>query len=311
MSFSYKRLFPSRSLRHKILSSLSWVSDERMIRLQYLIKTGRQLNLLDPKRYTEKLQWYKLNYRDPLMSECVDKIDVRSYLEKNGFGNILPKVYGTYSSAEEISFELLPRQFVIKNSLGSGNNDVIICRNKDLLDVEEVRDRVRRWLEPKRQKKHPGREWVYEREKGSRILIEEYLEPEDSESELIDYKFFFFNGKTSYMYVIADRRSGIDCQLGVFECPEFRKLDVSRVDERAIKADIQKPPNLNKMIEIGEKLAEPFPHVRVDLYDLGPKKGVRFGELTFFDGSGYFHFDPDDFDYILGAEFCLPKQRYM
>ena len=105
---NYKKIFRSREMRQNILNLLSFVPDKQMVELQYLIKTGRKLNLTNPRRFTEKLQWYKLYYKNPLMIQCVDKYDVREYVKSKGLGDILIPCYGVYDSPEEIDWDALP-----------------------------------------------------------------------------------------------------------------------------------------------------------------------------------------------------------
>ena len=107
-------------MRIKILRLLNFIPDKQMVRIQYKIKTGRKLNLKNPQRYTEKLQWYKLYYRNPLMLKCADKYDVREYVKNCGLDNILNECYGVYNTPEEIDFNKLPNKFVIKDTLGGG-----------------------------------------------------------------------------------------------------------------------------------------------------------------------------------------------
>ena len=141
----YKKIIKNRETRLKILSLLNWIPDKYMLMLQYRIKTGRKLNLKDPKRYTEKIQWYKLNYRDPIMAKCADKYTVREYIKDIGLSDILNEIYQVYNSSEEIDFDKLPEEFVLKSTNGGGGNEVIICRDKSNLDKEEVLKRVSNW----------------------------------------------------------------------------------------------------------------------------------------------------------------------
>ena len=115
---NYRNIFKSRDTRLKILKMLRFIPDSLMLKLQYRIKLGKKLNLKNPKRYTEKLQWYKLNYRDPLMAKCADKYAVRNYIESQGLENILNPLYGVYDRAEDIDFDALPAKFVMKDTLG-------------------------------------------------------------------------------------------------------------------------------------------------------------------------------------------------
>lgn len=305
----YKRVFKTKESRAFVLHMLDWVPDEAMVRLQYRLKTGRRLDLEHPSRFTEKLCWYKLFYRDRLMSQCADKYEARDYVRSCGLERLLPECYGVFRSPDDIDFDALPGRFVLKDTLGGGNNEVVVCRDKEGLDIDSAMAAMTAWTRPGRHRKHAGREWVYDRDEGSRIIVEELLEPEPPVAELIDYKFFFMNGKSSYLYVLCDRMPGEGGQLGVFETSSFKQVPVWRADERRLSRVVPKPPNYSEMVAAAERLAAPFPEARVDLYDLGPEKGIRFGELTFFDGSGYFKYEPDEFDLVMGHLFRLPEGR--
>ena len=300
---NYKDLIKSRKTRIKILQLLSFIPDEIMLKLQYRIKTGRKLNLKNPQRFTEKLQWYKLNYRNPLMVQCVDKYDVRKYIEDCGLGNILNEMYGVYDSPEEVDFTILPNEFVIKDTLGGGGNAVIIVSDKLKMNEDAVRQQMLQWVNEPTDKKSPGREWVYDGRK-HRIFIEKYIESDFDEGGLIDYKFFCFNGRAEYLYVIADREVGKKAGLGVFD-RNYKYLNVCRCDEAPLTRNIEKPNNFEELLYVAEKLAAPFPEARIDLYN--QHNQIMFGEITFFDGSGYMTFEPDEFDYELGKSFILNK----
>ena len=122
----------------------------------------------------------------------------------------------------------------------------------------------------------------------------------EKKNNLIDYKFFCFNGEPKYLYVVTDRKPGEYAYFGVYDI-DFNKLPVYRRDERRQVEAVLKPKNYEEMVEIARRLSADFPHVRVDLYNIDGK--IFFGELTFYDGSGYFHYDPDSFDYEMGACF--------
>ena len=133
----YKKIFKSRKLRLAILELLSFIPDKLMIKIQYYIKIGRKLNLKNPQRYTEKLQWYKLNYKNPLMIKCVDKYDVREYVKDCGLENTLNECYGIFNSPDEINFDALPNKFVLKDTLGGGGNSIIICDDKSKANIKK------------------------------------------------------------------------------------------------------------------------------------------------------------------------------
>lgn len=303
----YKKLIKSRKLRLAILRFLNFLPDKWMIRFQYRVKTGRTLNLKDPERFTEKLQWYKLYYRDPLMAKCVDKGDVREYVADCGCGELLNECYGIFDSVEEIDFAALPDSFVVKSTLGGGGNSVVIVEDKSKLDIPALKQQMDPWVRENEHRKNAGREWPYNSGRAhSRIIIEKYLDAAASEGGLIDYKFFCYNGEPAWMYVVADRELGNGAGFGIFDV-DYNRMDITRQDERVLLRDVPKPENFDTMLEMCRKLSKPFPEVRVDLYNHRGK--IIFGELTFFDGSGYIPFDPDEADYLLGEKFVLPERN--
>lgn len=302
----YKKIIKSRKTRLAILRFLSFVPDPWMVRLQYRIKTGRRLDLKNPQRFTEKLQWYKLRYRDPLMVKCVDKADVRDYVASCGLADILVPLIGIYERVEDIDFDALPQQFVMKNTLGGGGNSVLVCRDKSALDREETRRLLQSWLDRDSHQKDAGREWPYYSGKKTRIIIEEYLPSDPAEGGLIDYKFVCFAGKTDYLYAVADRALGNGAGFGFYD-RQFHELGYTRSDERKLERKLTKPENFEDLIRAAETLSRPFPQARLDLYSVNG--AVRFGEITFFDGSGYMNYDPDEFDFTLGADFIIPKKE--
>lgn len=288
-----------------ILDILSFIPDKAMIKLQYRIKTGRKVNLKNPERYTEKLQWYKLYYRDPKMAQCADKYEVRKFVEDMGYKDILNEFCGVYESPDEIDFSALPEKFVLKDTLGGGGSAVIVCTDRETADFEDYKKQMRDWVNIK-PVRGGGREWVYYYNKPKhRIICEKYIEHENSVS-LTDYKFFCFGGKCKYIYVITNRRLGKDAEIGIYD-RDFNLLPYYRVGEGKPVHLVKKPQRLDEMIEIAEKLSARFPHVRVDLFY--EKNEIIFGELTFFNGSGYIEFEPDEFDFILGKEFKLPEKN--
>lgn len=296
---NYKAIFRSQELRFKVLCILRFIPDKMMLRIQYSIKTGRLLNLKNPERYTEKLQWYKLYYRHPLMTLCSDKHKVRSYVEEKGLGRFLTNIYGVYNDVDEIDFNTLPDSFAIKLTNGSGANYFV--RNKAEEDLDKVRKIIKKWYSTR--KADYGREWCYYNVKPS-ILVEELLN-RDSNNDIPDYKFFCFDGKVKYLYVMVDYVDNHSTGRCSFFTPEFKQLPYRRSEYMEINREITRPSNFDEMVDIAEKLSKDFPHVRVDLYNIEGR--IIFGELTFYNASGYTLFSPDEFDYILGKEFNLPN----
>ncbi len=298
----YKKIIKKRSLRLKLLRTLSFVPDRLMLKFQYRIKTGRKLDLKNPKRYTEKIQWYKLYYKDPLMIQCVDKYDVRKYVEDCGLGVILNKCYGVYDNPEEINFDNLPDQYVLKDTLGSGGNSVLIVKDNRNLDRLDAVNQMKQWVKINNCMRDGGREWPYYSGKKHRIIIEEFIESKPENGGLIDYKFLCFYGKVALLYVLADRQIGQGAECGFFSS-DFVQLPYTESDELPLKRYIPKPTNFYELKKVAERLSEPFPCARIDLYNEGEK--IRFGEITYFDSSGYMTFDPDELDYELGKNFII------
>ena len=171
---NYKRLVKDQSLRFAILKALKWVPDRIMIPLQYRIKVGRRPNLKNPQRYTEKLQVYKMKYRNPVMGQCVDKYDVRDYVLSKGLESILIPIYGVYNNPAEINFENLPNSFVLKTTDGSGGRNVLVVNDKGELNIKEARIQLQSWMNEK--DINAGREWAYTLIPKGRILAEKKLE---------------------------------------------------------------------------------------------------------------------------------------
>lgn len=292
----YKRIIPKK-LRFRILRFLAFVPDGMMLQLQYWIKLKRRLNLKSPQRYTEKIQWYKLNYHNPIMSICVDKYRVREYLHSKNLDNIAVKLYGVYDSVEQIEWNKLPTKFIIKTTNGSGTN--IICKDSSKLNRKDVCRKLHTFFQ--QSSASAGREWPYAQIR-PQIIIEELLENTSSEeSGISDYKILCFNGKPQYIIYDVDRF--VSHKRNIYSL-EWKNLYIE-TDCPGIKRKIEPPQNLAEMLKIAEILSADFPAVRVDLYLVNGK--IYFGELTFYPWSGYVQFKPDSFDFELGIKFDLVK----
>jgi hypothetical protein len=300
----YKNVIRSQNARLKILNSLKFIPDKYMLQIEYYLKTGNFLNLKKPKRYTEKIQWYKLYYRDPLMKCCADKYLVRNYIKSKGYESILNELYAVYDSAEDIKFDMLPNSFAIKCSVGGGLNYFV--QDKSIENINGIKKMVNKWLS------HEynlygylyGREWCY-KDQPPKILIEKLL-PKNDSNDIPDYKFFCFNGKVFCLYTMIDYSDDhAKGKLGFFD-RNFKQLPVYRLDFAPIREAIEPPECFSSMLTIAEDLAKDFPHVRVDFYNVHGK--VVFGELTFYNASGFTKFSIDKFDYIMGDQFILPQK---
>ena len=209
-----------------------------------------------------------------------------------------------YDSANDIDWEMLPNQFVMKDTLGSGGNSIIVVKDKNTVNISELKKQATEWTSIPAHRRYGGREWPYYSGKNHRIIIEKYMNCESVAGGLIDYKFFCFDGKPLWVYVVADRIIGKGGGVGIYDV-NFNKREVTRVDERPLERVIEKPSTYELMKVISGKLSEDFPEARIDLYEVDGR--VQFGEITFYDGSGYMTFNPESFDEEFGKAFILPE----
>lgn len=267
-----------------IAPMLTVVSPELNTRLLFWQKFGRKLNLEDPKTLNEKILFLKLRSyeKDVLVRQCADKYAVRDYVKDLGFEEILVPLLGTYDSPDEIEWDKLPPQFVIKWNFGCGFN--IICRDKEEFDIESSKKMLKKWGNNKYYLSHSEMQY---KNTPKKIIIEEYLTSDNGAPLPDDYKFYCFNGKVIYILVCANRR-----YKGTHAIADYvffdRDWNVMPYSEYAIKnidnIHINKPRLLENAIAIAEKLCAPFDFVRTDLYILDNK--IYFGELTFTPAGG-------------------------
>lgn len=288
----YKRLIKSRDLRFKILNALKWIPDNVMLSFQYRVKMGRKCNLKNPQRWTEQLQLYKMNYRNEVLHKCVDKYEVREYVKSKGCEACLVNLLGVWEQASDIDFQTLPSQFVLKTTNGGGGLNVVLVKDKNLIDKKFVTQSLDHDL---KRGTNGGREWAYVDMNKPRIICEELLVNKiNPEAGIEDFKFLCFNGEPKYIIVDKDRY--IDHKRNFYTI-DWHRVDVT-TDHEQFDTDYPRPKNLEIMLDVARKLSSDFPFVRVDLYNIDGR--IYFGELTFYPWSGYVQFTPDEFDYELG-----------
>lgn len=270
---------------------------EQAVHEDYLRHTGHRLDLNDPRRFTEKIQWYKLRYRNPLMPVLADKVAVKEYLAERGYGHLLNETIAVYDSVEQIRLEELPDRFVLKAAHASGWN--LICRDKaDLMRRWPAWKRVlRTWL---RQdfSRYSG-EWHYG-QMPRRIICERYLE--NAAESLDDYKFFCFDGEPRLIQMDTGRFSR---HVQQYYTTDWQRVDMQVIANPEGTEPAPRPEHLDEMLTLARELTAGFPQVRLDLYEYAGK--VCFGEFTFFDGNGYYRMNPDRYDFIMGDWFVLPE----
>lgn len=294
-----KHLKRPQNLFYKIVCLRpEWIKNDKLyLEARYSLSFGRRLRLENPQTFSEKLQWLKLFDRKPEYIQMVDKYAAKEYVAKKVGQNYVVHNYGVWDKVEDIEWDKLPNQFVIKTTHDSGG--IVICRDKSLLDTKEAEKKLKKGMESDFY--YEGREWPY-KNVPHRIIAEEYLMPDPETNDLPDYKFFCFNGHPKYCQLISGRGKRL--------CSDFYDKEwkhQSFHEPRNIPfADnsFKKPENYEKMWEIASILSEGIPFIRVDMYNVKGK--IYCGELTFFPTSGYGGFNPEDWDYRFGEMLVLP-----
>jgi len=266
------------SFRNFVFNVLSILPDKAYLKIRYFQRMHKRLDLKNPKTFNEKLQWLKLYDRDPLYTKLVDKYQVREYVkEKIGEEYLIP-LLGVWDRFDDINFDELPDEFVLKVTHDSGG--LVICKDKSKFDREKARKKINSAL------KHnyylENREWPY-RNVPRRIIAEKYIS--DGTGVLNDYKLMCFNGKVDNIILCLGRFSEEGVKFYHFDkdwnyLPHCLHKEVA---ENVLSA--YKPDKLTEMIRIAEILAEGLAHIRVDLYYVNGK--IYFSELTFYQSSGF------------------------
>lgn len=284
----------SSKLKNIICKGLAVVPTKTYLKVMYKIKTGRKLNLKNPVAYSEKINWMKIYDKNPLYTQLADKYEVRKYVsERIGEEHLIP-LLGIWDKFDDINFDELPENFVLKCTHDFGS--VVLVDDKSKMDVNEVKKAINSEL--KYNFYYRGREWVYKNIK-PRIIAEQYMNL--GRGRLIDYKFFCFGGKVEYLYVVTGRGGDVkyDFRDRNFNHVEMASGDVNPSD------NAQKPEVYDQMIVIAEKLADGIKNVRVDLYDIDGK--IYFGEMTFYHAGGMSAITPYEMDVKFGESFIMEK----
>ena len=289
--------------RRKLLGVLERVApkmpipDKVYLHIKYYCRMGKCLHLRNPQTFSEKVQWLKLYGRRPIDTILSDKYAVKEQISKMiGCQYVIPLI-GVWDKFDDIDFDKLPNQFVLKCTHDSGG--IVVCKDKSQLDKEKARRVISRGLDRDF--------YVFSREKAyknipRRVIAEEYKE-DKSTGELRDYKFFCFNGEPKLLFVASDRQvKGEETKFDFFDM-DYNHLPFTNGHPNA-EVPPQKPVCFEEMKEIAAKLSKGIPHVRVDLYEVNGK--VYFGEMTYSHWGGMTPFEPEAWDYKLGSWIHLP-----
>lgn len=266
------------------------IPDKYFLSIRYWMFFHRGINWKSPERFTEKIQWLKIYQRNSQYTIMVDKYLVKQYIENRiGKQYVIPTL-GVWENVQEIDFNKLPDQFVLKCTHDSGG--VFICKNKREFDIKSVKKKIRKRLKSKYYLL--GREWAYKDVK-PRIIAEEYLIDKKT-NDLRDYKIFCFNGIPKLIQVDFDRFT--NHKRNIFTT-DWEMIDAEIQYPSEASIDIPKPKCLNEMLNLASTLSTGIPYLRTDFYVVNEK--IFFGELTFYHGSGFENFRPDSLDYTVGS----------
>lgn len=280
----------------------SFISDERYAKKYYKNQTGRELNLQNPITFDEKLWWLKLNYKNPLMTICSDKYLVREYVKEQGLECILNELYGVYYSVDTIDVSKLPEDFFLKCNHISGGN--MKCNKADF-SLLEVKKKLGVFLNVNYF--FYSREWNYKNIKP--CIIAEKVLKDNSKLPFLDYKFMCFSGEPKLLFLDIgvcreDGSHSEEYYRNIYDM-DFNPVAIKETREHYDYTKIRKPENFGFMIECARKLSKPFPHCRVDLYNINGV--VIFGEITFFHGGGCNDIQPKEAAVRMGNWIVLER----
>jgi hypothetical protein len=294
-----KTLYKFPEVKNFIYTAMKIIPDETYLKMLYRIKIGEKLNLSTPQTFNEKLQWLKLHDRKPEYTKMVDKLEVKKYVsELIGEQYIIPTL-GVWDNFDNIDFNSLPNQFVLKCTHDSGG--LVICKDKKSLDKTAAKSKIEMAL--KRNFYYVAREWPYKNVK-PRIIAEEYMADSGKKNgdvvddNLTDYKIFCFDGVPKLIMTVRDRQLGSGKSLHRIYDTDWNITDIDLDHRGGEKVSEARPDQLNEMLNIASVLSKGIKHLRVDLYIVDGK--IFFGELTFYHMSGFENWYPKEWNKKLG-----------
>lgn len=302
------RVIFDQNMRVSVLGARGFyhtMPDEEYLKRLYKLNFGRDLDLENPCTFNEKLQWLKLHNRKPEYTMMVDKYKVREYIKEQLGEEYLIPLLGVWDDPDEIDFDALPNQFVLKCNHNSGLG-MCICKDKSRLNIAKVKARLRKGMA--QDYYMTGREWPY-KDVPRKIICEKFMvdhsDWEGSDQGLTDYKFYCFDGEAKVVMIASDRYSKKQTRFDYFD-RDYHQLSMTWGNPNS-EIPPAKPACYEEMLTIADRLSAGIPHVRVDLYNANGQ--IYFGELTFFDGSGLDKIEPEEWDYRLGSWIELPRQE--
>ena len=290
----------AKTVSEHLKELLSFLPDKAYLRLYYFLRFRKPCHFSAPKTFSEKMQWLKLYNRKETYTVMADKYAAKDYVaEKIGSEYIIPTL-GVWERFEEIDFEVLPEQFVLKCTHDSGG--LVVCRDKQALDKENAEKVITESL--RRDYYRVAREWPY-KDIPRKIIAEKLMWDETQRSCLTDYKFYCFNGEPKFLYVSSGMENHATASVSFLNL-DWTFAPFRRMDYRPFEQLPPKPVRYAKMLEIARVLSAGEPFLRVDLYEINEK--IYFSELTFTPCGGMMAFHPSQWDVTLGSWISLPER---
>lgn len=300
---SLKLIITDRKMRFYYFNKLGFFknrSDVWFVERNFELAMGKKIDLLKPETFNEKLQWLNLNDHNPLYTQMVDKYEAKKYVASIiGERHIIP-TFGVWDRFEDINFDMLPEQFVLKCTHDSGG--LYICRDKSKFDYSSAKKKTNASL--KRDYFQVGREWPYKNVR-RRIIAEAYMQ-DGEQRELRDYKFYCFEGEPKFLYLSEGLENHATAHIS-FVTLDWKFATFGRDDYAPFTSLPEKPKKFDLMIEISKQLSKGIPFLRVDLYEINGE--VYFGELTFTPKGATMRFNPPEADYEIGKLLTLPELK--
>jgi hypothetical protein len=252
----------------------------------------------NPRTLNDKIEYIFQNYfqKSPITAHIGNKYLAKRYVAQTVGEKHVVKLLGVWDNPSDIEWNTLPKRFILKTVRGHWGKQVIPVLNKDKIDVAATVRQLEEFCET------PGMKWITKK----RIIAEEYLEPSDGSKAITDYKFFCSHGKVFFAYCLAVGDSGnLDMQsksFSFYSVPEWKRLPIVLANHQ--QNLIPPPKRLSQMIALAAKLSQPFPLIRVDLYEVGDR--ILVGELTEDSGGAKYLISPVIWDFKLGEMIDVP-----
>lgn len=282
--------------------ALSAKKKQEIVEYEFELINRRKANLINPKRFSDKIVWYKLFYKNKDFEKYVCKVKLKDFIDDVVGHGYTARLYGAWENVDDIDWDALPKSFVLKSNCSSFGNNIIFVEDKNKEDFEKIKEKVRPWLDFRNTAINSfSRAYYYVK---PMIMAEELLGV--IRKQPVDYKIFCFNGVPAYSYSAFehfDNGKAKSSKIAFYDM-EWNMLPVMYKKSQCIP--VEKPKHFEEMKKIASQLSKNIPFVRIDFYDTDDR--LLVGEMTFYSGDMANKFTPDAFDFEIGKKFVLPKK---